>query len=185
MGVQIHSSWQEIHERNGLLPLQRSGRNLRGKCPFCESRTGFSESEDEGLFFCFACGVTGDKITFIRLLLKTDFRGALRWYGLETGHPAAPDPNRAKANIVRQNLRQWKRRIGREARDRLYARNTILQWAKDLFEEDPQSEKGWRLLQIALIDYAKDEYIADRVDLADERNEKQLLEVYREFRGIK
>jgi hypothetical protein len=57
-------------------------------------------------------------------------------------------------------------------------------WAQEYLAEDPKSETGWRLLRIALMDYAKDEYIADMVDLADERDDRELFEAYKEFRGV-
>jgi hypothetical protein len=184
MAIDITIGWPEIHERCGLPQLRRSGRHRRGECPFCGSHTGFSENDDLGVFHCFACCISGNKISFIESLLNTDFKGSLRWYGIEPGRPPTPDPHYQKAQRIRENLVKWKRRVGREARDSLLARNTIETWAIQYLKEDPESEIGWRLLGIALHGYARDEYVADRVDLADERNDQELFAVYQEFRGI-
>lgn len=184
MAIHIDMHWPEIHERNGLPKLRHSGRQLRGECPFCGSHTGFSENDDFNTFHCFACGISGDKIGFIQRLIRTDFKGALRWYGIEPGRPPAPDPNRMKAQRIRENLIGWKREKGREGRDQLYAKNTIRKRAMELLKSNSDSEIGWSLLRIALLDYAKVEYLADRIGLADERNDKELFEVYQEFKDI-
>ena len=47
--------------------LRRVGRRFQGLCPFHAERSpSFSVNAEEGLYYCFGCGVRGDVITFVR-----------------------------------------------------------------------------------------------------------------------
>ena len=66
--------------------LRRTGKNYTGLCPFhAEKHPSLSVNENKGLFHCFGCGASGDVITFIELIEKTDFKGALKILGLDDG----------------------------------------------------------------------------------------------------
>jgi len=60
--------------------LKRVGRRFQGLCPFHSERSGsFSVNAEEGLYYCFGCGVKGDAITFVREKEQLDFVGAVEW----------------------------------------------------------------------------------------------------------
>lgn len=47
--------------------LRRVGRRWNGLCPFHVERSpSFSVNGEEGLYYCFGCGVRGDVITFVQ-----------------------------------------------------------------------------------------------------------------------
>ena len=59
--------------------LERSGVNLRARCPFHAERTpSFFVSPDRGTYHCFGCGVGGDIFSFIEAIEGLDFKGALK-----------------------------------------------------------------------------------------------------------
>lgn len=54
--------------------LKRSGMRFQGLCPFHAERTpSFSVNAEDGLFYCFGCGVGGDIITFVQDKEQLDF----------------------------------------------------------------------------------------------------------------
>ncbi len=58
--------------------LRRVGRRQVGLCPFHEERTpSFSVNAEEGLYYCFGCGASGDVITFVQRIEGLDFPGAV------------------------------------------------------------------------------------------------------------
>lgn len=62
------------------IELQRSGRRLRGLCPFHEERSpSFTVYPDGGGFFCFGCNKGGDSIAFVQLKYGYGFVQAVRF----------------------------------------------------------------------------------------------------------
>ena len=60
--------------------LRRVGRRFQGLCPFHAERSpSFSVNAEEGLYYCFGCGVRGDVITFVREKEQRDFVDAVEW----------------------------------------------------------------------------------------------------------
>ncbi len=60
--------------------LRRVGRRFQGLCPFHAERSpSFSVNAEEGLYYCFGCGVRGDVITFVREKEGRDFVDAVEW----------------------------------------------------------------------------------------------------------
>jgi len=60
--------------------LRRVGRRFQGLCPFHAERSpSFSVNAEEGLYYCFGCGVRGDVITFVREKEQLDFVGSVEW----------------------------------------------------------------------------------------------------------
>ncbi|MDH4077775.1 MAG: CHC2 zinc finger domain-containing protein, partial [Acidimicrobiia bacterium] len=60
--------------------LRRVGRRWNGLCPFHVERSpSFSVNAEEGLYYCFGCGVRGDVITFVQDKELLDFVGAVEW----------------------------------------------------------------------------------------------------------
>ncbi|MEL6980948.1 MAG: DNA primase [Actinomycetota bacterium] len=60
--------------------LRRVGRRFQGLCPFHAERSpSFSVNAEEGLYYCFGCGVRGDVITFVREKEQLDFVESVEW----------------------------------------------------------------------------------------------------------
>jgi hypothetical protein len=145
MAIEITETWNAILDRVHAKPLRRG----RGPCPFCESRTGFSVHNEKG-FHCFACGIHGDKVSFIQQFHKCDFKDALRFFGLEPGRPPVPDPAEVRRRKIRANLQRWARTAARELRDQHYIRCVTEQAAVDLLRMDSEDEQAWDALAWAL-----------------------------------
>ncbi len=59
--------------------LERSGTNLRARCPFHAERTpSFFVSPERGTYHCFGCNVGGDIFSFVEQIEGLDFKGALK-----------------------------------------------------------------------------------------------------------
>ena len=77
---------EQIKERLGIedvigsyVKLERSGKNLKAKCPFHNEKTAsFYITPDRGTYYCFGCGVKGDIFTFVEQFEGLDFMGALK-----------------------------------------------------------------------------------------------------------
>lgn len=66
--------------------LRRVGRRFSGLCPFhAEKSPSFSVNAEEGLYYCFGCGVRGDVITFVREKEHLDFVGSVEWLANKAG----------------------------------------------------------------------------------------------------
>lgn len=66
--------------------LRRVGRRFQGLCPFHAERSpSFSVNAEEGLYYCFGCGVRGDVITFVREKEQLDFPQAVEWLAGKAG----------------------------------------------------------------------------------------------------
>src|SRR5438874_5133546 len=58
--------------------LTKRGREFTGLCPFHQEKTpSFTLNEQMQSWYCFGCQKGGDLFTFVELIDKTDFRGAL------------------------------------------------------------------------------------------------------------
>ncbi len=158
MTVSISEPCDSIMQRAGVRPLGRRGR---GECPFCDSRTGFSFSDDLGLFHCFACGAKGDKVGFVMQLLECDFKAALRFFGLEPGKPPAPDPAVVNRQKMREGLRLWVRRVGRPMRERYYQDEMVAHAMRKRLQRDPEDREAWDILATAMHGHAALEHKLD------------------------
>ena len=59
---------------NSTVVLRKAGRRWQGLCPFHSEKTpSFSVNAEEGLYYCFGCGASGDAITFVRQTEGLDF----------------------------------------------------------------------------------------------------------------
>jgi DNA primase len=85
------------------VPLKRSGKEWKGKCPFHEDRTpSFYVVPDKGFYKCFGCGESGDVFTFVMKRSGMEFLDAVRHlgerFGVEIrevkGRSPEEDPNR-------------------------------------------------------------------------------------------
>ena len=66
--------------------LKRVGLRWQGLCPFhAEKSPSFSVNVEDGLYYCFGCGVGGDMITFVQEKEQLDFVGAVEWLAGKAG----------------------------------------------------------------------------------------------------
>lgn len=77
--------------------LRRVGRRWVGLCPFHQEKTpSFSVNAEEGLYYCFGCGVSGDILTFVREKEGLDFRESVELLagraGITLTYTADDDP---------------------------------------------------------------------------------------------
>ena len=66
--------------------LERSGRDLKGLCPFHSEKTpSFVVHPSDGYFHCFGCGAGGDVITFIMRAENLSYPDALQFLAQRVG----------------------------------------------------------------------------------------------------
>ena len=93
---------------NEVTTLKRRGNRYLGLCPFHKEKTpSFSVDAQQGLFYCFGCGVGGDAIKLYQQNTGDDFPAAIeslaRRYGIPlptaTG-PQREDPSRKLGDVL-------------------------------------------------------------------------------------
>ena len=172
--LEVLSPWESIFTRTGLKPLRRR----RGSCPFCDSKTGFSASDDKGVFYCFACAAKGDKVAFIQQLCNVDFKSALGFFGLNAHQPPPVSPEKIRRDRIRQGLSRWVKTVGKELRFEFYVREKVITRAGERLRRDSDDTWGWNWLQWALTGKDRIEYLLDMID----GTEEQQLDAYRQMR---
>lgn len=66
--------------------LKRSGRNMKGLCPFHREKTpSFFVSQERQMYHCFGCGAGGDAFSFLMNYLGFTFREAVEDLATEAG----------------------------------------------------------------------------------------------------
>jgi DNA primase len=70
------------------VPLKRSGKDFKGRCPFHEERTpSFFVVPSKGFYKCFGCNESGDVFSFLMKRLGMGFHDAVRYvadrYGIQ------------------------------------------------------------------------------------------------------
>jgi len=165
----------EILHHLGMEP-----RRNRSKCPIHggDNPQSLSFNDDAGHWFCHRCGIGGDAVELVRRSLDTDFRGALRFFGLEPGRPPAPDPERVRRQQIRAGLRRWADDLGRRLRLEHYVMERVIATATRRLTRDPEDEWGWSWLQWA---YRGQERIVHELDMID-GSETQQICAYRLWR---
>lgn len=87
--------------------LRRSGRQLKGLCPFHPEKTpSFQVSPDKQVFYCFGCGAGGNAFHFVMKREGLEFREAVRLLA-EQAHVELPQ----EVGGVDRNLIQQLRRL--------------------------------------------------------------------------
>jgi DNA primase len=68
------------------VPLKRSGKDWKGRCPFHEDRTpSFYVVPAKGFYTCFGCGASGDVFDFVMKRAGLDFVEAVKQVGSRFG----------------------------------------------------------------------------------------------------
>lgn len=90
---------------NEDVPLRKTGRSYRSKCPIHSGKTKGSLAvfPDSQSWFCFGCGEGGDSISFIMKLKGLSFKNALVYLKIKPGRTASVDPMKAKRKLLQQD----------------------------------------------------------------------------------
>ena len=149
----------EVLDRLGVPP----GRHNRTQCPIHQgdNRSAFKYDDETGTWYCFRCGVGGDVIRLIELALDTDFKGAMRWLGLEPGRPPVPDPEMIRLRQMRDGLKRWVRTAGRAMRETFYQQEMTITAMRKRLQRDPEDREAWDILSTALHGHAALEHKLD------------------------
>ena len=83
----------ELKSRNDIesvissyVTLKRSGRILKGLCPFHGEKTpSFTVYPDTQSYYCFGCGSGGDVVTFIKNIENLDYLDAVKFLADRVG----------------------------------------------------------------------------------------------------
>ena len=76
----VRSGTDILEVIGGHVRLSKSGKNLRGLCPFhSEKNPSFTVYPDQQRWYCYGCCKGGDVFTFIQLTHALDFREAVRY----------------------------------------------------------------------------------------------------------
>ena len=66
--------------------MKRSGRSMRGLCPFHPDRSpSFYVSPERQTYHCFGCGAGGNAISFVMEIEKLEFPEAIRFLARRLG----------------------------------------------------------------------------------------------------
>ena len=87
---------------SGYVSLRKSGRTLKGLCPFHTEKTpSFIVSPDRQSWRCFgACATGGDVISFVMRAERLEFGGAIRTLAQKAGVEIAPKADRDRSEGI-------------------------------------------------------------------------------------
>jgi hypothetical protein len=92
--------------------LSRSGRNMKGVCPFHADKDPSFFIYPNNTFHCFGCGANGDPIDFVQRMYSCDFKDALKVLGISdngTSEEIRAKIKKAKSDrIEKEALKEWK-----------------------------------------------------------------------------
>jgi DNA primase len=120
-------------QRHGV-ELKKSGRSLKGRCPFHgENTPSFYVYPEDKQFHCFGCQAHGDVFTFVQRLMGKTFVDTVQDLAREVGVDleAAVDPGmkeraqlKEATDFAAEHFKQrlWDPLVGRAARDYLHSR---------------------------------------------------------------
>ncbi|HLJ05559.1 MAG TPA: CHC2 zinc finger domain-containing protein, partial [Acetobacteraceae bacterium] len=83
--------------------LARSGRQMKGCCPFHNEKTPSFYVYEDGQYHCFGCGAHGDAISFVMQSEGAGFMEAVERLAAEAGMEV-PKPSPEAAEAERQRL---------------------------------------------------------------------------------
>lgn len=147
--------------------LRKASKNYTGLCPFhSEKSPSFTVDPNRQRFKCFGCGEGGDVFDFIQKLHGTDFRGALRLLGIDTGKPYRPDPVITRKRDLERQFRAWERAYFNAIASEYRLVNKVLAAVQDL-------ENMYELLKRrSVLEY--------HLDILSGRDDAEKVALYRE-----
>ena len=173
-------TWLEIFRQLG----EPEPRRNRSRCPIHNgnSPTSFSVNEDRGLYHCFACGASGDKMNFVQRVQGCDFKAALGFLGIEAEYKSPkPDPEAIRERTALEAIRNWVKSTGRRLRDEFLYRQRISVYGLEKLRADAESLFGWELLRIAYDGEALNEFLLDEIDMC--RTNAERITAWRRWRN--
>lgn len=153
----MSSSVEQIKDRLSIVDvvgayvtLEKSGRNLRARCPFHNERTpSFFVSPERGTYHCFGCDAGGDIFEFVEAFEGIDFYGALKILATKAGvlivrsDPRAHDEKELLYHVLDEAAAFYEHVLAASPHAREYLRKR---------GATPASIKEWRL------GFARDEW---------------------------
>jgi DNA primase len=113
--------------------LKKSGRALKGLCPFHSEKTpSFNVHPDEQFFYCYGCSAGGDIITFIMKIENLDYIEALKFLAEQAGIAFPDDQANDGTTALRRKILEMNREAAKFYHDYLMC---------------PQGEKGLNYLK--------------------------------------
>jgi len=105
----------------GYVQLKRSGRLLKGLCPFHSEKTpSFTVFPQNGSFYCFGCQTGGSVITFIEKAEQLDFVEAVKWLANRAGIEVPDDGSSDGIGLLRRRIKEANREAARFFYRQLY-----------------------------------------------------------------
>jgi len=105
----------------GYVQLKRSGRLLKGLCPFHSEKTpSFTVFPQNGSFYCFGCQTGGSVITFIEKAEQLDFVEAVKWLANRAGIEVPDDGSSDGIGLLRRRIKEANREAARFFYRKLY-----------------------------------------------------------------
>lgn len=99
--------------------LKKAGKNHVACCPFHDERTpSFSVTEQEGFYYCFGCGASGNAIGFLMDYERLDFKGAVVVLGRALGL-GDPSPETVTKDSLQSRIGKYMRLKAQIIDDRL------------------------------------------------------------------
>lgn len=96
----IKAKLDVVDEVGAIVALQKSGKSLKGLCPFHNERTpSFYVFADSQTWHCFGCHEGGDIFTFVQKQQGLEFHDALLYLAEKAGVPVEVDEGRDREEI--------------------------------------------------------------------------------------
>ena len=114
-----------------LTQLKRRGKKYLGLCPFHKEKSpSFNVDSDQGLFYCFGCGVGGDAIKLFQQGSGDDFPAAIEAlalrYGIalpEVSGSYSQEPVRNLTSVLEEAQTFFRQRLAQSPSSRQYLEN--------------------------------------------------------------
>src|SRR3989344_2143153 len=90
---------------SAYVPLKKSGKNYKGRCPFHSEKTpSFMVSPEFQRYRCFGCGKSGDVLDFVKEIEGVDFAESLKILADKAGIELQFDKDAIKKQNQNQKL---------------------------------------------------------------------------------
>lgn len=167
MTVFTKSDIVNVLDGEGIV-LKKSGRYLRGLCPFHTERTAsFFVNPEKNRFRCYGCGASGDSIDFVKQYRGLSFREAVKHLGLDPSWISKPDSRELRKRQAVRDFRAW----CYQRHDDLCALYRTNQRAKALCRTETDVER------IATY-YHQENIWLDEIEILEGRDDEAKLELY-------
>ena len=99
---------------SNYMSLKRRGRNLVGLCPFHGEKTpSFNVYTEDGHYYCFGCGASGDVISFIMKIENLDYLDAVRFLAQRAGMEVPDNSYDSSMSNLRKRIFEANREAAR------------------------------------------------------------------------